>query len=428
MFGCSPRAWGWTDGGHGVSRRGNVFPTRVGMDRSSAYALSRSIGVPHTRGDGPQPYGVTRKPHPYSPQAWGWTALQHAFAVFALVFPTRVGLMNILELHICQSFPVTCVNRDDVGSPKSAVFGGVPRARISSQSLKRAARVYARENYRNIEFVGIRSRRLIEPFVEAFTALGLTESDALEKTEEVRNALSKVDSDDKSMVTTAVFMSPNEINRIAKAVSSGKSAKEAVKNANIVDAADIALFGRMIANDPSINVEAASMFSHALSVHKSTNDLDFFTAVDERYSFEGAASMGTLEFNASIYYRYTGLNIDLLERHLKHMSRDQRVAIVDAFIRSVLLAVPGARRTSMNGDTLPGYALGVAKKGRPLNLSNAFLKPCKPEMDDAVRALIAHHSNLKRVWGITNLDEVTLSETGKTTIEQFVHKLASHVI
>jgi CRISPR system Cascade subunit CasC len=110
------------------------------------------------------------------------------------------------------------------------------------------------------------------------------------------------------------------------------------------------------------------------------------------------------------------------------MSRDQRVAIVDAFIRSILIAVPGARRTSMNGDTLPGHALGVAKKGRPLNLSNAFLKPCKPEMDDAVRALIAHHSNLKRVWGITNLDEVTLSENGETTIEQFVHKLASHVI
>jgi CRISPR system Cascade subunit CasC len=270
------------------------------------------------------------------------------------------------------------------------VFGLGPATRIylavGSTDLRKG---FARENYPNIEFVGVRSRRLIEPFVDAFTSLGLTRSDALEKTEEVRKALSKIDSAHESMVTTAVFISPNEVNRIAKAVSSGKSAKEAIKNANIVDAADIALFGRMIANDPSINVEAASMFSHALSVHKSTNDLDFFTAVDERYSFEGAASMGTLEFNASIYYRYTGLNIDLLERHLKHMSRDQRVAIVDAFIRSVLLAVPGARRTSMNGDTLPGYALGLAKKGRPLNLSNAFLKPCKPEMDDAVRALTA---------------------------------------
>jgi CRISPR system Cascade subunit CasC len=149
--------------------------------------------------------------------------------------------------------------------------------------LTRTARVFARENYTNIEFVGVRSRRLVEPFGEAFTSLKLPKSDARKKTDEVRQALSKLDSTEESLVTTAVFMSPNEVNRIAKAVSEGKSTKEAAKNANIVDAVDITLFGRMVANDPSINVDAASMFSHALSVHKSTNDLDFFTAVDGRY-------------------------------------------------------------------------------------------------------------------------------------------------
>ena len=48
--------------------------------------------------------------------------------------------MKHLELHIIQSVPVACLNRDDLNSPKTAVFGGVQRARVSSQSWKRAIR------------------------------------------------------------------------------------------------------------------------------------------------------------------------------------------------------------------------------------------------------------------------------------------------
>ena len=53
--------------------------------------------------------------------------------------------MKLIELHILQSFPVSCLNRDDVGAPKTAIFGGVTRARISSQCLKRAIRQHAKE-------------------------------------------------------------------------------------------------------------------------------------------------------------------------------------------------------------------------------------------------------------------------------------------
>lgn len=48
--------------------------------------------------------------------------------------------MRHLELHILQSVPVACLNRDDFGSPKTALFGNVQRARVSSQCWKRAAR------------------------------------------------------------------------------------------------------------------------------------------------------------------------------------------------------------------------------------------------------------------------------------------------
>lgn len=46
-----------------------------------------------------------------------------------------------IEFHILQSFPVTCLNRDDVGAPKTAVVGGVTRARVSSQCWKRQVRL-----------------------------------------------------------------------------------------------------------------------------------------------------------------------------------------------------------------------------------------------------------------------------------------------
>src|SRR5437868_15335919 len=123
--------------------------------------------------------------------------------------------MNLIELHVLQSFPVSCLNRDDVGSPKTAVFGGVTRSRISSQCLKRAARTFARDEYPEANFQGVRSRRIVEPFLAAFKAAGLSDAEATAKTDEVRNALSKIDSKNKALVTTAVFLSPSEIKQIA---------------------------------------------------------------------------------------------------------------------------------------------------------------------------------------------------------------------
>ena len=33
--------------------------------------------------------------------------------------------MRLIELHILQSFPVSCLNRAEVGSPKTAIFGAI---------------------------------------------------------------------------------------------------------------------------------------------------------------------------------------------------------------------------------------------------------------------------------------------------------------
>ncbi len=328
--------------------------------------------------------------------------------------------MKLIELHILQSYPVSCLNRDDVGAPKSATFGGAPRARISSQCLKRAIRLAAAEELPK-NFQGIRSRLLKEPFQTALVAAGLSEGDAAKKADEICAEFSKEDGKNKAQVTTAVYLSPGEIAQIAAAIHGGSDVKKAIKKAQRLDAADIALFGRMVANDATLNVEGAAMFSHALSTHKASNDIDFYSAVDDRKADAedaGAGMIGTLEFTSATYYRYVAVNLGLLDdnNHLGALSPDERRAILKAFIRATLMAVPGARKNSMNAATLPFAALGIRKdKGQPIQLVNAFENPVKPTdkgFDQASReAMESEHKKLKDTWGIETVKELWMPET-----------------
>src|SRR5438552_3573337 len=96
-------------------------------------------------------------------------------------------------------------------------------------------------------------------------------------------------------------------------ISKGEVAK-AIKAVQLKDAADIALFGRMVADDHSLTVEGATMFSHALSTHKVDNEIDFFSALDDLQPKEdpAAAMTSTLEFNSATYYRFAAVNLDML--------------------------------------------------------------------------------------------------------------------
>jgi len=327
--------------------------------------------------------------------------------------------MNLIELHILQSFPVSCLNRDDVGSPKSALFGGVQRARISSQSLKRAVRVLAREE--STAFNGIRSRFLLEPFTKALINVGMEENAAVEQAKLVCEAFSTIDKKNPDQVTTAVFLSPDEIQQVAKAVAEGKDAKQAIKKVDRLDAADIALFGRMVANDASVNVEGAALFSHALSTHSASNEVDFFSSVDDLKADaedSGASMIGTLEYNSATYYRYTAINLDQFanEKNLGKLSPDQRREILKDFIRATLTAVPGARKNSMNAATLPFEVLGIRKsKGQPLQLINAFEEPVKAKgkglQASSLAAMKNHLDALEKTWGTLG-EKFWLTELG----------------
>lgn len=365
--------------------------------------------------------------------------------------------MNLIELHILQSFPVSCLNRDDVGSPKTAVFGGVTRARISSQCVKRAIRLAARDFHPEL-FAGERTKLIVQPIAETAQRHGAGPTEALEASKKFCDALATFDKtafEKKGVlkVKTLMFLSPAEREEIgmelARVLASNvdakaqdkaiKSAAAKVRDANLKDAADIALFGRMVASDHSLTLEGAAMFSHALSTHRADDGIDFYTAVDDRQREDptvseedraGSGMMGTLEFTSATHYRYVGLNLGLLadKDHLEALSASDRKKVVDTLLRAAILAVPGARKNSMNANTLPGYVLGLVKNsGQPLQLINAFERPVISKnglMSASVEALKEHHARLKTTWGIEPAVEVAIPDR---SLDNFCKELVGHV-
>jgi CRISPR system Cascade subunit CasC len=206
-----------------------------------------------------------------------------------------------------------------------------------------------------------------------------------------------------------------------------KEIKKATKSfeKKVKDAADIAIFGRMVAADPSLTKEGAGLFSHALSTHAVKSEVDYFSAVEELNEAEesGAGHIDTMEFNSACYYRYIGLNLDLLrsESHMAHYEKEEYLSILRSFLKSCLMAVPEARKNSMNGSTLPTFVLGLRRRGHPLSLANAFEHPISAVHDGgytspSIEALQNHWNNMKNTWGISFDKEITMPESNFETM------------
>lgn len=415
--------------------------------------------------------------------------------------------MKHLELHILQSFPVACLNRDDLNSPKTAIFGGVQRARVSSQSWKRAIREKASELL-PAYFAGKRSRLFIKAVAERLQVKGLKEGDSVMLSRAIAHYLGKLDPKDDAKVKTLMFLSPAEFDKLSvilfdlpedkkteiykaltnispeeldkeeaeedgedtenekvdsseqkrgKKTSKPMTAKQfaklvakifktpiknAFKDAFVKDAADIALFGRMVANDPSLSVEGAAMFSHALSTHKVDNELDFFAAIDDLQPIEdsGAGHTNTIEFNSATYYRFAAVNLDMLKNteHLGVLSQQERQQVVAAFVRATLEAVPGmgknnaGRRNSMNAFTRPAYVLGVVRStGHPVQLVNAFEKPVwgaasKGYMETSIKLLKEEYEKLNTTWGV-KADELASPAIPDKSLKEFLGEVIKYV-
>lgn len=321
-----------------------------------------------------------------------------------------------IEFHILQSFPVTCLNRDDVGAPKSALVGGVPRARVSSQCWKRQVRLALHDLGLS---TGIRTKRVADMIADACRRLGAPDDRALACGEAIGAALT----DD-----TLFFIAPQEVERLAAYAAEtdfvlpveqaeGKKGKKADESAagkltlpksekakvkkclsfarSAADGLDIALFGRMVAQEPALNVQAAVAFAHALSTHRVVNEVEFFTALDdyarlvngdeERVS--GSSHMGTLEYNAATYYRYIALDLGQLWDNL---GGDDLPAAVESFVKALYLAIPAARQSTQSGACPWDYARILVRRGQRMQLS--FEKPVRSDvgggwLEPSVKAL-----------------------------------------
>jgi len=349
--------------------------------------------------------------------------------------------MRLIELHILQSFPVTCLNRDDVGAPKSAVFGGTQRARVSSQCWKRAIRLQAAELQPD-SFAGRRGHFIAEPLQACLIERGMNEDQARDAAEQVAGFLGKQDKKSQNGFKTkvALYLSPGELDAIAasiideagagKKISVGKgSIKKTLLAAKPNDLADIALFGRMVADDHSLMLEGAGMFSHAISTHRVSNEIDFFSAVDDTKpeESEGAGHIGTLEFNSACYYRYIAINWDLLSDadHLGHFSDEDRKSVLKTFLRACLTAVPQARKNSMLGMTEVGYVLGLMRSGQPLSLANAFEEHVWSQngyLKESVKKMTEHWSLLKKLYEL----EAVEARLPDLSISDFCTELIKH--
>lgn len=281
---------------------------------------------------------------------------------------------TLIEFHIIQSFPVTCLNRDDVGAPKSAKVGGVTRARVSSQCWKRQVRLAL--HAAGVK-TGTRTKQAQRVFAQALKSVGATDEQAEELGTLFASSLTK---------DTLLFISESESKALAAYAKENdfdpdkvqvKEVAKVVKKAfnPAVDALDIALFGRMVAQDADLKVEACASFNHALSTHEASNEIDFFTALDDLAEDQGSSHLGSLEFNSATYYRYVALDVTQLRTYLDEEQAKEAIA---QFTRALYTAVPEARQNTMAGRSDWHFARVLVRQGQPLGV--CFDEPVRPAL------------------------------------------------
>lgn len=281
-----------------------------------------------------------------------------------------------VDFHVIQTVPPSCVNRDDTGSPKTAMYGGVQRARVSSQSWKRAIREMFKQNFDESE-LGTRTKKIVDMVGECILEKdpSITADEAQGKAEKVVEAtgIKLKDSEAEALF----FMSAKQAENLAQLALDGeyskKDAQLALKKGTGVD---IALFGRMVADVPSLNTDASSQVAHAISTHRVDNEYDYFTALDDRAPEDnvGAAMIDTVEYNSSTLYRYATVAAHELVCQLDG-SREATAAVVREFAKAFITSMPTGKQNTFANRTLPDAVLVSIRKDQPINLVGAFEEP-----------------------------------------------------
>lgn len=332
----------------------------------------------------------------------------------------------LIEIHMIQNHSPSNLNRDDLGAPKTCIFGGVTRARISSQCLKRSIR-------RSTEFAvalekagGVRTRRLANllarvAHAEAFdlTPEKLTKllqaepveneeikkldaiaAEALEQGGVKPKSRKKSKSDDgegadgedasaEAISKMLLFISTTTIGKMAKDLRSASKANDLAEQfkqciAENPGVPDIALNGRMtevaknsVFSDLDFTVEAALSAAHAISTHAVVNEVDYFTAADDVPGQDaGAAHVNEAMFNSACFYKHFGIDFEQLKKNLAN-DADLARRTVRCFLEAAAKANPSGKQHAFAAFNPPdGVLVEIkTKSATPVSYTNAFADP-----------------------------------------------------
>lgn len=342
---------------------------------------------------------------------------------------------TFLDIHVLQTVPPSNINRDDTGSPKTAIFGGSRRARVSSQAWKKAVRKSFSETLDDSE-LGMRTKRVVElvgaqiheidPAIELADAHVLASKALSTAGIKIEAATKKKGAEPKpDTAGYLLFVSNLQARRLAELVVAErdggetltkKMAKQVLDSSHSVD---IALFGRMIADSADLNVDASCQVAHAISVHTVETEFDYFTAVDDVNPEEdsGAGMIGTVEFNSSTLYRYATVNLNGLRNNLGDDGATARAA--EAFVRAFIESMPTGKQNTFANRTLPDAVVVSIRERQPVNLVGAFEEAVsavagKGRLQVAAERLAAHTSELNEAFSQLPVKTFVISPTTAT--------------
>lgn len=297
-------------------------------------------------------------------------------------------MTTFLQFHLLTTYGPSNPNRDDQGRPKQATVGGVPRLRMSSQSVKRALRESAFFALDLADHEGKRTKKLYQNLVEHLMGKGMSEDKARNAAEQVAVIFGKLEAPNKEtknrISTTLAFISPEEwrlAEELAEKIADGEKApgekelkKMVLRRAD--GAVDIAMFGRMLADSPDYNRDAAVQVAHAITTHRAQSEEDWFSAVDDLNKSEdtGAGHLGETSFGSGVYYQYVCVNCDLL---ISNLAGDRELAVkgIEALAAALSRTTPTGKQNSFAHHPLAHYILAEAGSQAPRDLSGAFFSP-----------------------------------------------------
>lgn len=292
---------------------------------------------------------------------------------------------HYLDIHILQSLPPSNVNRDDDGRPKTAVFGGTLRSRVSSQAWKRAVRKKFGQLLAPSE-TAVRTLRAVEALMPLIHErrpgwdLERCQERAIEviTATDIKVEIPKAKKGGEQPIAHTqyfLFLSRHQLERLADlgATDEAVGKREAKAAVNGEHGIEVSLFGRMVADATDLNVDAAVQVAHAISTHAVDQESDYFTAVDdfkEDGDDAGAGMIGYIDFNSSTLYRFATVDVSELARSLGSVEAAAKAA--RAFVEGFALSMPTGKQNTFANNTLPEALLVQLREGRSTSFVNAF--------------------------------------------------------